>query len=105
MRAGRLRNKIIIQTSTPTQSGTGALTDVWSTFATVWADIDPKGGQERFLAKQLDAKIDLVFQIRHYSGITPKMRISWDSRTFDIQSVLNLWERDKEMLISCKESV
>jgi SPP1 family predicted phage head-tail adaptor len=79
------------------------LTDVWSTYATVWAEIEPRGGREQFEAKQLNATIDLVVKIRYLSGLEPKMRISWSSRTFDIQSVINSWERNKEMIIACKE--
>ncbi len=105
MRAGRLRNKIVVQTNTPTQSGSGALTDVWSTYATVRSEINPKGGREYFDAKQVNAEIDIIFNIRYYSGVTSKMRISWNSRTFDIQSVINPMERNIEMLIACKESV
>lgn len=105
MRCGNLRHKIVIQTTTPTQSGSGALTDVWSTYATLRAEIEPKGGREFFDARQVNAEIDIVFNVRYYSGITPKMRVSWNSRTFDIQSVINPMERNIEMLIACTESV
>ncbi len=105
MRAGRLKHKITVQTTTESQSGSGAVTDSWSTYAQPWAEIEPKGGREYFAAQMTNAKIDVVFLIRYQSGITAKMRISWNSRVFNILSVLNKYETGKELLIACEEVV
>jgi len=39
------------------------------------------------------------------TGITHKMRVAWDSRIFEIESVLNVGERNRELLLMASESV
>jgi len=39
------------------------------------------------------------------SAATVKMRVLWDSRTFDIQSVINYKERNNWIQLMCSESV
>lgn len=105
MRVGRNRNKITIEETTETQDSIGEPVDSWDTFARPWAEIEPRGGREYFDAQTVNAKIDLIFKIRYQSGIIPKMRISWNSRVFNILSVINVREMNKDILLACEEIV
>ena len=42
--------------------------------------------------------------IRYLSGIVPKMRVKYGSRIFDILSVINVSERNRELQLMCRES-
>lgn len=92
MRAGRLRHKITIQQ--PTAGGTtgyGATVAGWTSYATPWAGRDDSAGRE-FVASGRESQEEIrevpaVWEIRYDSGVTAGMRISWDSRTWDIHSV------------------
>ena len=57
MRAGKLREKIVIQQNTPTQDDYGAEKEVWTTFATRRASVEPLKGNEFFAAQQTDANL------------------------------------------------
>lgn len=103
MRAGLLRHKITIQRATETQSAAGALSTTWATFATVWSEIEPITGREFFAQKIIQGEITHKITIRYLSGVVPKMRIIYGSRTFDIEQVMNVRERNKEMALMCKE--
>jgi len=103
LRAGRLKKKITIQQPTETKDSAGALQTSWSTFAIVWAEVTPQTGREFRTAQQVNAEITIVFRIRYLKSVTPKMRISWDSRIFDIESIVNIMEKNEQLLLNCKE--
>ena len=105
MRAGRLNKKITIQQTTETQSSIGEVINTWATFAIVWAAIEPLLGREYFESQQVNAEETIRFRIRYVAGITPKMRISWHSRLFDIRSIINVRERNQELLLMAVEDV
>lgn len=103
MQAGELREKIIIQSSTETRTGSGAVTNTWGTFATLWAAVEPMTGREFFQVDQLSAERTIKFVVRYKAGITAKMRISWNSRTFDIRSIINTKQRNRSMQLIAVE--
>lgn len=105
MRAGPLRNRIIIQTTTESQSTSGYNVNTWSTFATVWASIEPLNGKEYFDSQQVNAEENTRFRIRYLQNITTKMRVSWNSRIYDIRSIININEINKEMVLMAVEDV
>jgi SPP1 family predicted phage head-tail adaptor len=66
----------------------------------VWASIQPLEGEEFFGVNQVESKITHRIRFRwqaELAAITPKHRISLGARTFDIVSVANLHERDREI--------
>ena len=103
MRAGKLRNRIVIQQVTESNSDSGAVQESWATFATVWADIEPTKGREYFQSAQYVEELTLVIGIRYYPNIVPKMRVQWQGRTFDIKSVINVGGMDTRMILGCIE--
>lgn len=105
MRAGSLRHKITIQETTETRDTVGSVINTWSTFLVARAEINPRIGKEYFDSDRLNADNTVLFRIRYRSGILTKQRISWDSRVFDITSLINLRERNREILIMCEEVV
>jgi len=103
VQAGKLRHKIVIQTSTEANNSLGEPIQTWTTFATVRAGVSPLAGRETFRLDQVSADSDVKFTIRHLDSVTTKMRISYDSRIFDIQSIANVNERDRMLILMCKE--
>jgi len=105
MRAGALRHQIIIQSAAEAPDASGSPVEAWSTFATVRAAYEPQSGKESFTEDQEQATANTRFRIRYLSGVTAKMRISFDSRVFDIQSVIDVGGRGKQLHIMCAENV
>lgn len=87
MRAGRLNRRIIIQEPTETQDDFGEAIQSWATYRTIWAEVRQKPGRESFDADQIVAETDTVFKIRYLTGLTRKMRISYNSDIYDIHSI------------------
>lgn len=92
-----------LQSSTPTRNGFGEAVDVWSTYATVWAEITPMSGREYVLAKQRDADLTTRIRIRHRSDVLARHRVLFGARVFDIDAVLNVGERQRELQLMCRE--
>ena len=98
MRAGQLRHSIVIQQVTETNTG-GVITNVWSEYDTVRAEVLPISGSEFWAAAQVQDEDVVMFKIRYLSGVLQKMRILYDYRAYDIKGVMPVRGRRKEMLV------
>lgn len=105
MRSGELRHRVTIQHKVATQNAYGEEIIDWQTWKTAWAAVEPLTGREFMDAERAGAEVTHRIRIRQRDGLLPSMRVSWDSRLFDIESVLNLEERDREMQLMCREVV
>ena len=108
MKAGKLRHRVTIQKLDESQDGTGGIrkgSSDWSDFATRWAAIEPLQGRELFIAQQVSAEVNIRLRLRYLKNVTPRMRVLFDGREFDIKSVLNPGERNRELELLCKELV
>ena len=104
MRAGTLRHRIVLQVAGEGPDGIGGVTTTWTTFKTVWAAIWPLKGAEYIASMQVTSEITHKIRIRYLSGLTPKHRIKWGSRYFDIEAVINPDERNIYFEMMCKET-
>lgn len=105
MRAGKLRHPIVIQQASESNNSIGEPIATWTTYAERRASIANPGGGESFGNHQINAEANLNFTLRHLSGVTTKMRVSFDSRVFDILAIRNPMERNKTLILECKEQV
>lgn len=103
MRAGGLRHWVTIQSATEARDAVGEPIKTWGTFATGWASIHPRTGTEPFQVQQFAPEATTEIAMRHLDGVTEKMRVLFDTRTYDIQFVQNIGERDRKIVLFCKE--
>lgn len=85
---------IVIQSATETRDDYGAVVQTWTTFATVWARKRDIRGSEQFDVQQVNPRIAATFLIYWLSGITEKMRISYDGQYWDIRSINEIGRRE-----------
>jgi SPP1 family predicted phage head-tail adaptor len=102
---GKLRHSVTIQKLTGTLDAAGQEVQAWETYGVRWAAIEPLQGRELFSARQIHAEITTRITVRYLAGVTPKMRVLFGSRTFDIQEVINPEERNAELQLMCIERV
>jgi len=88
-RAGKLRYLVTIQQATEAASSFGEPIATWATYAQRWAGVEPLSGNEFFAAGARQGRRAVRFWLRN-DGLTlvPKMRVSHDSRVFDIDAVI-----------------
>jgi SPP1 family predicted phage head-tail adaptor len=65
--------------------------------------VEPLQGRELWTAKQVVAEVTHRIRFRHLSGVVPTQRVVFGSRTFEILSVINPEERNRELELLCKE--
>lgn len=99
MQAGRLDRQIVIQKATSTQNSYGEQAMGWSNLVTLWARVNPLAGNELFRAQQIRAEIDTEFTLRHTTLIHPDMTIVYGGVTYDIHSIINVGDRNRELRI------
>ena len=105
MRAGELRNKIIVQAQAQTQDATGYPAKGWTDSHTAYASIQPLTGREALVANQVYADASHLVTMRYQSGVTTNHRIKFGSRYFDIKQIQNIEERGRELRLTCTEKL
>jgi SPP1 family predicted phage head-tail adaptor len=100
---GKMRYQVKLQSPTSTTDAGGGRSQVWSTLGTIWANIVPKSGTERYKHDQIEDTTTHDVYIRYRSDIDAKYRILYGSRVFSIKAILNVEERDRFYLLSCTE--
>jgi SPP1 family predicted phage head-tail adaptor len=107
MQAGRMRERVAIQTNTPSQDAYGQPVESWATSATVWAEIvATANGTERAEAggQQVIAESLYRITIRWRDDVSVKQRVVWTvrSRTFEIENIQDGSGRETIVLL-CRE--
>ncbi len=105
MNPGNLRHRIILQTKTVTRDSFGAEIEVWGQEIELWASIEPLTSREYFASLQMQSQVTHKITIRYYPGLRTDWRIKLGSRLFDIKSIINLREENKELTLLCTEWV
>lgn len=89
MKAGKLRHRVVIQAEAPSQNATtGVVANGWTTFATVWASVEPLSAREFIAASAVNSGVMARVVIRYRAGVKPSMRIVHGERTYNIEGVL-----------------
>lgn len=103
MRSGELRHRIELLVDASTPNGMGGFMGSLTTFATVWAAVEPLRGRAFMEAKAAQSEVSHRVRIRHMDGITAAMKVRYEGRIFSIDAVLNIGERNRELHLMCVE--
>lgn len=112
MRAGALRQRVVLETAVDTQdTTTGEPVRTWSTLATVWASIEPLKMREALLANTVMSELDTRVRLRWAPALADlgtKTRVRWTDvagrreRIFNVVSVLEPFTKRRELELLCK---
>ncbi len=105
MESGKLRHILEIQRATQVQSSSGEAVPTWSKIGETWGDILPVRGREVFAGARFYTDITHRIIIRTFEGLTPRDRIVFGSRTFDVDSVADSRELRHQMEVLATEVV
>jgi len=106
MRAGKLRNKIVIQKIGTTKNQYGEIEEGnFQTFKTVWGSIMPISGNEKFLSNADFSKVSHRIRIRYIDGVNASMRLLWNGRIFNITYLRTIDEGFREIEIYAWEAI
>jgi len=102
-----LRHKIDIESNSETVNSFGEVVAGWSALAaSVPATVTPLRGVQREQGAQTQTELTHKVTIRYssdVSAVTAKHRVKYGSRYFDIESVVNVGERNRMIELMCVE--
>jgi SPP1 family predicted phage head-tail adaptor len=101
--AGNLTDRIVIEQATEARNSVGEVTLSFSTFATVWADVQALSGREAERYGQIVGFTGHKVTIRQLPGVKVSMRIIYaGTRTLEIGAI-NEYERGWYLELICTE--
>lgn len=104
--AGMLNKRVTIQqlaAASPAQDEYGEPQASWTTFAEVWAAVEPIQGREFWAQQQVQSEVNTRVRIRYRSGVTELMRVLYGSRVLVIQAIIDPKEAHEELQLMCAE--
>ena len=109
MRAGRLRDKVTLESQSTAKDSYGQLVDVWTTIAVRRCSIEPLMGREFYEQSGEHSRMPTRIRIRHDAAVAslkPYDRAVDNSASpavvYNIESVQNPRERDRELVLMCE---
>lgn len=105
IRSGRLRHRLTLQSKVETRNSYGEAVISWTTQKVVWGAIEPLAGSEYLAQQQLQSEVAVRIVIRYYSGVDTTWRVQSGGKTYAIESVINENERDRTLVLMCKQGV
>jgi len=86
---GELNQRIRILAQTLTPDGGGGYSEVWNVIATLWADVEPRAGNNVFAADALQSRVQHRVTIRRNAAIAVGMRVAAGAATLAIGAILD----------------
>lgn len=102
-RVGDLRERVQILAASDTRDQIGGLVRVWSSVATVWAQVEEMSAGEQYRREQISTSAQFAVTIRFRADVTVNQRVAWRGRTFEITGRPNPDERRRFLRLPCKE--
>lgn len=84
MTIGELRERVTFQRRTEAVDSAGSVSLTWATAATVWARMEPVSASRPMVAERPEPRARWRLTIRYRSDLTSVDRVTWRSRTFDL---------------------
>lgn len=101
----RLRQRIEFQSPNDAPDGAGGVTRGWQHHAYAWAEMRAIAGKEMLDNEQLQSPVTHRIAIRYRDDITTAMRVVYDSRVFNVRSVVNRAEKSAFLELLAEEGV
>jgi SPP1 family predicted phage head-tail adaptor len=100
---GRLMNRITFKSKTGASDGAGGFVNTLADYYTCWAEIVRDSNSRTNVAETDGFATDITFRIRYTTSkvFDKKLIISFQSRLYMINSVINEQDRNKYFLIGC----
>jgi SPP1 family predicted phage head-tail adaptor len=93
--SGELRHRVALQSATEVVDSLGGRTQVWDTFATVPAAIEPQS----FVMGAENPELPTLITLRYIDGVRQKQRVIANGKTYAIVTVQNIEERNRDLVL------
>lgn len=108
MNAGKLNQRVRLETQTSAQGAAGGVQKTWVEVATVWASIRNFNGVERRATSAGGGEVAVArteITIRYRGDVTTKMRVIHQGVIYNIAHVNNWMQRNESLTLTCDTGV
>jgi SPP1 family predicted phage head-tail adaptor len=100
---GQLRHNVRIEQRSGSPDASGQPSRSWSLVVATRAALSQLSGRRLELAKAVNAEATHEVVMRYRSGITPAMRLVYQSRAFTVLSIDDEGMRHRKLVLLCSE--
>jgi SPP1 family predicted phage head-tail adaptor len=101
--AGELRHLVSVEEKGVTRGSMGEVVEAWVEVDAIRCKIWAKSGKEAEETRKETGRVPVKFYARYTPGITTGHRLTFGSRIFDIITVVNVGELNRELEITAEE--
>ena len=101
---GSLRDRISLQNVARTDDGGGGASELWTTFAAVWAEVAPRRSVDDEAGDRSAHQRRYRIRIRHRDDVTFQTRIVFEGRNLMITSLEAIGDGARWLALECEES-
>jgi len=103
VRSGPKRYRLEVQVRNKGEDDFNAPIGTWMTAVKRWCSIEPMKSDEIVVSQQQENHVTHRIKHRFYKSLTTEMRYKKGSRIFNIGSIINTEEQNREQIVSCIE--
>lgn len=98
-------HRIHFERQATTVDAAGQQSRTWAEIGGAWSKIEPIRGRDYFIASGEKADVTHKISAPYQAslGLIPADRVRYGSRYFDIESVINVGENNRELQLMCRE--
>ena len=100
-----LRRRITIQSRTATLDSFGQQVTTWTNLVSCWASIEPLSGHELIAAQAVSSELSHTVTIQYRTTVTAAMRVLYQGRVLNIQSVTDPETAHVALQLLCSEGL
>ena len=95
---GQLDRRVTLPSASVSTDGFGQAVRTYSTLAQVWAKVDYRTVKEGEETERLTSVNKVRFTIRYRADVDATIKISWDSKTYEVEGV-SLEGRERYLIL------
>ena len=98
-----MRSRLTLEAPVDVADDTGGVSRTYIAQASLWGEIMPASGTDRFVGERMEESITHAIRLRFQPGMTAAMRLRLGARVFFIHGVEDVGERHRFVLCQCEE--
>ena len=102
---GKMRYRVKVERATNTRDAGGGLSQDFNPVTTIYANIKPKNANSVYRQGMLQEKVTHEITIRYMKNIDTNSKITFGTRSFAVNGIINVDERDRFLTLLCEEGI
>jgi len=102
---GKMRYRVKVERATNTRDAGGGISQAFNPVTFIYANIKPTSATSSYRQGMVQEKVTHEVTIRYMTNIDTNSRITFGTRQFAINGIINVDERDRFLTLLCEEGI